>query len=220
MKMDLSPLRDSRDYRLLIGSGVITMFGTFMTMVAVPYQMKELTGSYVAVGLVSLAEFVPMVVCGLWGGAIADALDRRKIILLTEMGLCLTSGLLWSTRCCPPPADLGAVRGRRALGGPGQPAAAQPGGADPAGGQARPAHRGRGAEQPALEPRRDRRPGLGGLLVAAWFGAAVAYGVDTVDLPPVPGPALAVKAVPPAEDAAPASLSSLVEGVRYAAGRP
>ena len=100
---DLGPLRDSRDYRLLMASGVITMFGTFITVVAVPYQMKELTGSYVAVGLVSLAEFVPMVVCGLWGGAIADALDRRKVILLSELGLMVTSGLLMVNSLLPHP---------------------------------------------------------------------------------------------------------------------
>src|SRR5687767_12080119 len=90
----VSPLRDSRAYRLLFGSGVITMFGTLISLVAVPYQMKELTDSYLAVGLVSLAEFVPMVVCGLWGGAIADALDRRKIIVLSELGLLVTSAAL------------------------------------------------------------------------------------------------------------------------------
>ncbi|GAA3306784.1 hypothetical protein GCM10020219_004130 [Nonomuraea dietziae] len=103
LKMDLGPLRDSRDYRLLMASGVITMFGTFITMVAVPYQMKQLTGSYVAVGLVSLAEFVPMVICGLWGGAIADALDRRKVILLSEVGLLVTSAMLTFNAMLPEP---------------------------------------------------------------------------------------------------------------------
>ncbi|MFC7643077.1 MFS transporter [Streptosporangium lutulentum] len=101
--MDFSPLRDSRDFRLLFGSGVVTMFGTFLTLVAVPLQMKELTGSYLAVGLVSAAEFVPMVLCGLWGGAIADALDRRKIILYTEIGLCLTVLILMINAMLPDP---------------------------------------------------------------------------------------------------------------------
>ena len=135
------------------------MFGTFITMVAVPYQMKELTGSYVAVGLVSLAEFVPMVVCGLWGGAIADALDRRKIILLSELGLLLTSALLMVNALLPAPAGLGAVRGRRALGGRRQPAAAQPGGADPAVVRHDQLAAAAVLSEPALEPRRDRRPG-------------------------------------------------------------
>ncbi|MEV4082645.1 MFS transporter, partial [Nonomuraea fuscirosea] len=103
LSLDLSPLRDSRDYRLLFGSGVITMFGTMISMVAVPYQMKELTDSYLAVGLVSLAEFVPMVVCGLWGGAIADALDRRRIIWLSELGLLVTSAALMINAMLPDP---------------------------------------------------------------------------------------------------------------------
>ncbi|MFD0888564.1 MFS transporter, partial [Streptosporangium algeriense] len=101
--MDLGPLRDSRDFRLLFASGAITMFGTFLTLVALPLQMKQLTDSYVAVGLVSAAEFVPMVLCGLWGGAIADALDRRKIILYTEAGLCLTTVALTVNALLPSP---------------------------------------------------------------------------------------------------------------------
>ncbi|WP_433518331.1 MFS transporter [Nonomuraea sp. CA-143628] len=215
---DLGPLRDSRDYRLLMASGVITMFGTFITMVAVPYQMKELTGSYVAVGLVSLAEFVPMVVCGLWGGAIADALDRRKVILLSELGLMVTSGLLMVNSLLPhPQVWVLYVIGALAMG--------------------------IGClQRPSLEAlipqvvRHDQlaaaavlanlrwtlgaiiAPALGGLLVTA-FGTAVAYGLDTVSFVLSLLLLWRMKAVPPAEDAAPASLSSLVEGLRYAAGR-
>ncbi len=113
LKMDVSPLRSSRDFRLLLGSAAVTMFGAFITLVAVPYQMKELTGSYLAVGLVSVAEFVPMVVCGLWGGAIADSMDRRKIIITTEIGLCLTAILLMVNALLPNPPGLGSVRGGR-----------------------------------------------------------------------------------------------------------
>ncbi|MEU7857804.1 MFS transporter [Nonomuraea sp. NPDC049141] len=215
---DLGPLRDSRDYRLLMASGVITMFGTFITVVAVPYQMKELTGSYVAVGLVSLAEFVPMVVCGLWGGAIADALDRRTVILLSELGLMVTSGLLMVNSLLPHPQIwVLYVVGALAMG-----IAC--------------------LQRPSLEAlipqvvRHDQlsaaavlaslrwnlgaivAPALGGLLVTA-FGTAVAYGVDTVSFVLSLVLLWRIRAVPPAEDAAPASLSSLVEGVRYAAGR-
>ncbi|MFG1684763.1 MFS transporter [Nonomuraea sp. NPDC049269] len=215
---DLGPLRDSRDYRLLMASGVITMFGTFITVVAVPYQMKELTGSYVAVGLVSLAEFVPMVVCGLWGGAIADALDRRTVILLSELGLMVTSGLLMVNSLLPHPQIwVLYVVGALAMG-----IAC--------------------LQRPSLEAlipqvvRHDQlsaaavlaslrwnlgaivAPALGGLLVTT-FGTAVAYGVDTVSFVLSLVLLWRIRAVPPAEDAAPASLSSLVEGVRYAAGR-
>ncbi|GAA1945278.1 MFS transporter [Kitasatospora viridis] len=83
--LDLSPLRSSRDFRLLWGSGVITILGTTLTVVALPLQIKALTGSSVAVGAVGAVELVPMVVCGLWGGALADALDRRRLLLWTEL---------------------------------------------------------------------------------------------------------------------------------------
>ena len=215
---DLGPLRDSRDYRLLMASGVITMFGTFITVVAVPYQMKELTGSYVAVGLVSLAEFVPMVVCGLWGGAIADALDRRTVILLSELGLMVTSGLLMVNSLLPHPQTwVLYVVGALATG---------------VGCLQRPSlealipqvvrHDQLGAAAVLASLRWNLgaivAPALGGLLVTA-FGTAVAYGVDTVSFVLSLVLLWRIKAVPPAEDAAPASLSSLVEGVRYAAGR-
>lgn len=215
---DLGPLRDSRDFRLLTASGVVTMFGTFVTMVAVPYQMKELTGSYVAVGLVSLAEFVPMVVCGLWGGAIADAADRRKVILLSEIGLTLTSAMLMVNAMLPDPQIwvlyvVGALAtGIASL------------------------------QRPSLESlipqvvRHDQlnaaavlasirwnfgaivAPALGGLLVAS-AGTAVAYGLDTASFVLSLLLLWRTTARPPAEDAAPASLRSLVEGMRYAAGR-
>ncbi|GAB3899489.1 hypothetical protein GCM10027612_59500 [Microbispora bryophytorum subsp. camponoti] len=103
LRLDLSPLREFRDFRLLLGSGLITMLGTVITTVAVPFQMKQLTESYVAVGLVGMAEFVPMVVCGLWGGAIADARDRRTIVILSELGLCLSSVLLLVNALLPRP---------------------------------------------------------------------------------------------------------------------
>lgn len=95
MRLDISPLRASRDFRLLLGSGVITMFGSFITYVAVPVQIKELTGSYLAVGLVTAVEFIPMVVFGLYGGALADAVDRKRMVVLCEVGMLVASvGLL------------------------------------------------------------------------------------------------------------------------------
>lgn len=94
MRMDISPLR-GREFRLLLSSGVITMFGNFVTYVAIPYQIKKLTGSYIDVGLVGLAEFVPMIICGLYGGAIADSMDRRRVLVLTEAAMTVLSvGLL------------------------------------------------------------------------------------------------------------------------------
>ncbi|MFJ1702140.1 MFS transporter [Kitasatospora sp. NPDC088346] len=100
---DLTPWRSSRDFRLLWSSGCITSFGSFLTYVAVPLQIKELTGSSFAVGLVGAFELVPLIVFGLWGGALADAMDRRKLVLSAEAGLALLTGLLLLNALLPHP---------------------------------------------------------------------------------------------------------------------
>ncbi|MBB3733659.1 MFS transporter [Nonomuraea dietziae] len=218
LKMDLGPLRDSRDYRLLMASGVITMFGTFITMVAVPYQMKQLTGSYVAVGLVSLAEFVPMVICGLWGGAIADALDRRKVILLSEVGLLVTSAMLTFNAMLPEPQIwvlyvVGALStGLASLQRPSMEALIPQ--------VVRHDQLGAAAVLASLRWNIGAiaAPALGGLLVTT-FSVATAYAVDTVSFVLSLVLLWRIRAVPPKEDAAPASIRSMVEGLRYAASR-
>ncbi|MFD8986376.1 MFS transporter, partial [Streptomyces sp. NPDC059564] len=83
---DLSPWHSSRDFRLLFFQGTVTFFGSFMAMIALPLQIKHLTDSPLAVGAMGAVELVPLVVCGLYGGALADAVDRRRLILLTEAG--------------------------------------------------------------------------------------------------------------------------------------
>ncbi|MEU6724318.1 MFS transporter [Nonomuraea wenchangensis] len=214
----MGPLRDSRDYRLMFASGIITMFGTFISVVAVPYQMKELTGSYLAVGLVSLAEFVPMVVCGLWGGAIADALDRRKIIVLSEVGLLFTSLALMVNAMLPSPQIwvlyvMGAIStGIGSLQRPSMEAYFQ--------------QVVKHEQQAAAAVLSSLRwnfgaivaPALGGLLVTS-AGVAAAYAVDALTFLGSLLLLWRIRSLPPAEDAAPASLRSLVEGVRYAVGR-
>ncbi len=102
--MDLSPLRASRDFRLLLGSGAITMLGSFVTYVAVPVQIKQMTGSYVAVGLVAAVEFVPMIIFGLYGGALADAVDRKRMVVWCEIGMLLASVGLLVNALLPRPA--------------------------------------------------------------------------------------------------------------------
>lgn len=87
LSIDLSPLRTYRDYRLLFTSGAVTMMGSFITLIAAPVQIKQLTNSYLAVGLIGLAEFVPTVVCGLYGGVIADSRDRRRTVVVCEFAL-------------------------------------------------------------------------------------------------------------------------------------
>ena len=104
LRTDISPLRISRDFRLLLASGAITMLGSFVTYVAVPVQIKELTDSYLAVGLVTAAEFIPMVLFGLYGGALADAVDRKRMVVLCELGMLIGSAGLLVNALLPDPA--------------------------------------------------------------------------------------------------------------------
>ncbi len=86
LRMDLSPLA-SRDFRVLFGSSTITLLGTEATDVALVVQVKQLTGSTLAVGLLGAAELVPLVVFALYGGVLADRLDRRQVIRWCEAAL-------------------------------------------------------------------------------------------------------------------------------------
>ncbi|GHE59060.1 MULTISPECIES: MFS transporter [Streptomyces] len=100
---DLAPWRTSADYRRMWLAGLVTSFGSFLTLVALPVQLKELTGSAAAVGAIGAVELVPMLVCGLYGGALADALDKRRLILGTEAGLGLLSAVLLVNALLPEP---------------------------------------------------------------------------------------------------------------------
>jgi MFS family permease len=70
------------------------MLGQQMTLVAVPFQVFALTGSSLMVGLTSVVALVPLVVFGLLGGAIADAMDRKRLLVITSAGAAVTSALL------------------------------------------------------------------------------------------------------------------------------
>ena len=94
LSVDVTPLKVSRDYRLLTTSSVISNLGSFLAYVAVPFQIKQLTGSAFDVGLLGACELVPLVVCGLWGGALADAVDKRKLVVATEAASALLSVML------------------------------------------------------------------------------------------------------------------------------
>lgn len=103
MFLDLSPLRVSRDYRLLFFGQLVSFFGSMMTFIVVPWQMYQLTQSSAMVGYIYLAEFVPMVVLAFVGGAMADFLDKRKMLRLTEIGqTCVTAILLINSLLAEP----------------------------------------------------------------------------------------------------------------------
>ncbi|HEY1971792.1 MAG TPA: MFS transporter [Pseudonocardia sp.] len=93
---DTTPLR-TLDFRRLWTAGVVTSIGAQLTVVAVPVQIYNLTQSSRYVGLTGLFGLVPLLVFGLWGGAIADAVDRRTLLLVTGSGMGLISLALWGT---------------------------------------------------------------------------------------------------------------------------
>lgn len=93
--VDTRPLRIA-PFRRLFAAGAVTTIGTQLTSVAVPTQVFAMTGSSGYVGLAGVFGLVPLVLCALWGGAIADAVDRRKLLLATNTGIAVVSTLLWA----------------------------------------------------------------------------------------------------------------------------
>jgi MFS family permease len=92
--VDLAPLRASKQYRRLYVAGFITALGSQATYVTVPYQLKYLTHSTLAVGSLGLVELLPLVAFGLYGGVLADRLNRRRLIISMEFVLMLSTVVL------------------------------------------------------------------------------------------------------------------------------
>src|SRR6201995_4296067 len=82
--LDITPLRRSRDYRLMIAGLGTSVIGNQLTTVAVPFQVYAITRSSLMVGLVSLAQLFPLIFGSLLGGSLVDAVDRRKILIAVE----------------------------------------------------------------------------------------------------------------------------------------
>jgi len=103
MLLDLSPLRVSRDYRLLFTGQLISFFGSMMTFIVVPWQMFQLTQSSAMVGYIALAEFIPMFSLAFLGGALADYVDKRRLLRLTEIGQTTLTAVLVVNSLLPRP---------------------------------------------------------------------------------------------------------------------
>ena len=103
MLIDIGPLRHNTAFRRLFASQFISGLGTMVSYVAVPWQVYELTGSNALVGLLGLVQLVPVVVCGLLGGAVADRVDRKRLLMGSEalMALCV-AGLLANSLLAAP----------------------------------------------------------------------------------------------------------------------
>ncbi len=217
--MDLTPWRGSRDFRLLVLAGTVFYLGGMVTYVALPYQLYQQTGSNLAVGLMGAVELVPLVLFGLYGGAVADHYDRRRVLVATGVvQVLLTAGLLGNALLDRPRVWVLYVLGA---------------GLSAAQSLQRPSRE-------ALLPRVVRHdelpaavalssfgiqvgllagPAIGGLLVAH-AGLGWAYGVDVAGLVIATALFAALRPVRITDDTEPPSLSRIAEGLRYATGRP
>ncbi|WP_308365937.1 MFS transporter [Streptomyces sp. ISL-86] len=216
---DLSPWRSVRDFRLLFFQGTVTYFGSFMAMIALPLQIKHLTDSPLAVGAMGAVELVPLVVFGLYGGALADAVDRRRMILLTEAGLGVLALMLLVNALLPRPLlwPLYVVAaGVSALTGLQRPALDSL--------MARIVPHDQLTAAAALNGLRYQigaiaGPSLAGLVVA-YAGFAPAYAATVLGFVVSVALCTRLSPAPPSRDAERPSLRGIAEGARYAWSRP
>jgi MFS family permease len=216
--IDLAPLKKSKDFSLLWAAGLISYFGSMITYVAVPFQIKELTDSYVAVAISGLVEIVPLVIFGLYGGVLADALDRKKLIWVTEALSLLFTGMLLINSMMDSPNLLliyivsglfAATSGLR------QPAmqAALPRLVD---------HEDMTAAAALMSLRWQVGvivgPAIGGILIST-YSVAVGYAADIATFVISIALIAFMKKIPPSHEAEAPSLSALIDGVKYAFSR-
>jgi len=215
--LDFTPLRRHRDYRLLYSAQFITFLGTMVTYVALPYQMYQLTHSSLAVGLLGLAELGPLLLTAFVGGALADAVDRRRLVLWAEAALGLGSGLLLATALFGARPWLlyviaGLMSGLNGLQRPSIEALTP-----------RLVDRDEIPAAAALSVLRGSSvmvagPALGGALIAA-VGLWSAYALDLVSYVLAIAAIYFIRHVPPPESAEKPTLRSIAEGFRYARSR-
>ena len=92
--VDTTPLRESRDFRLLFIGQLISVIGSQLTVVAIPYQVYSMTHSTLQVGAISLAQLFPFLAGALSAGPIGDSHDKRRIMVWTAVALMLTSAAM------------------------------------------------------------------------------------------------------------------------------
>jgi MFS family permease len=218
--VDLSPLR-RRDFRLLYFGQLLSFFGSMMSYVALPYALYQATHSTVLTGILGAIQLVPSVVGGLFGGALADSLDRRKLIVACELGMALIVLALGIAMHLTAPGYpdaawmLAAAAALSVLNGFHRPAL-----------EALTPRLVAREELPAIGVLSSLRgnigmiggPAVAGILISAG-GADLAFFADFVTFMVCIGAVLAIRHVPAVEHAASFSLAAVHEGFRYAFGR-
>jgi len=106
LAIDLTPLKKYKDFRNLWTAGLISYLGSMITYVALPFQLKEITHSYLAVGVLGVIEIVPLIIFGLYGGVLADSVDRKKMIWATELGALVIVLGLFANSVLPDPKTI------------------------------------------------------------------------------------------------------------------
>jgi MFS family permease len=218
LAIDLTPLRKYRDFRLIFTAGLFSYFGSMITFVALPFQIKELTGSFWMVGLIGAVEIVPLIIFGLYVGVLADHVDRKKMIWLTEFGTLVATFVLFLNALRDKPsvvlifiiaAIFAALSGLKR---PSQEAILP-----------RLVNHGDLPSASALMSLRWQfggivGPAVGGILVAT-YGAQTGYLVDCLTFVVSLALLARIKSVPPLTTRTAPSIQSLMEGIKYAFGR-
>ena len=218
MFLDITPLKVSRDYRLLFFGQLVSFFGSMMTFIVVPWQMFNLTKSNEMVGFIYLAEFVPMLSLAFVGGALADALDKRKMLRLTEIGQTFVTLILLLNSLLPQPriwvlyVAVAIHAGLAALQRPAFEALIQ---------KIIP-----NELMTAVSALNSLRYNFGAIispsiagLIAAYFSAGAAYAIDLITFIASLVAVFLISAVPPPENAERPSVKSIIEGCLYALRR-
>ncbi len=103
MWLDIGPLKRNRDYRLLFFGQFVSSLGTMTSYVAVPYQIYEITKSPLLVGILGIIQLVPVLIFSLLGGVLADALNRKTLLWLSEVIMAIGAVGLAINACLPHP---------------------------------------------------------------------------------------------------------------------
>ena len=219
MFLNLAPLRKHRDYRLLYTGQLVSMFGSMITYVAVPYQVFELTHSSFLVGMLGASQLIPLLLFALWGGAYADAMDRRKLLVVSE--IVMTAGsLALAINGMLAHSSVVLIFAISAM-------------MSACNGFHRPAL---DAMTPRLVDREDLTavsalnffrfsisaiggPALGGVCMAA-LGYPLTYMIDVLSFLVSLISLAAIRRMPPSDRASRPGIQSIVEGLKYALGRP
>ena len=212
--IDLGPIRESRGFRLLFTGHFVEVFASQLTAVAIPFQVYELTRSSLQVGLVSLAQLVPLIIGALTSGSLGDAFDRRVILVVTSVLLALTSGGLAVNAAAAHPSLAALYLVSAAAAGLAGMASTASNAAVPALVAPRHLVGAYAATQAVSQVGLVIGPALAGLLIEVvhlpWVYAttAVIYLLTAVAAARLPS-------IPPAPEAGRPGLASVVEGLRY-----